>query len=816
MTLALKRYLPSGLTVIPAVSAVWTKSVFAAISARAPLQHTMKDLQKSPAPTSKVGTSCRLSLWLFLCVTSLQNVGAMDIVVANHADSGNGTLRQAIQFNESLGGGNTIVFSPTVTGFITLTNALGELLITKDVTIIGPGARMLAVSGNSAHRVFHLTNNAVVGISGLAITGGYLNAFGVNGAGILQDSGTLALSDCIIAGNFNLNGAGTGLFANGTVAAIRCTIAVNHNAGFGGGAGIYVGGGFTAMNCTIAANSSVYVGGGIQQVGGLLALTNCTLSGNSAFVAGYGGGIYKAGGTAIIRNTIIASNTAANSPDCFGEFTSAGFNLIGAINGSSGWGALGDQLGSTNSYLNPLLGPRQYNGGPTQTLAPMPGSPVIDQGNSSGVLADQRGQTRPYTNSSVSSIPLGGDRSDIGAVEFHPGDNRIIVVNNIDSGSGSLRDAIQIATTNMNITFADNVFGPIVLTRGELVIEKSLTIQGPTAAPLIVSGNNVTRVFRVTGNSTVNLSSLTISNGNTASFGAGIYNGFGCTLALSNCAVVANISGDNGGGVANNGSFTAYNCTFANNSAAFTGGGIYTYAGPVALLHCTVVSNSTSIAHGGGLCNYSPIAGTSNYLTSTLVARNSALGHHDVIGVFTSGGYNLIGQIDYTTPNGGASSGVATSGLTNGVNQDQVGSIGFPIDPKIGRLQNNGGPTPTMALLSNSPAIDQGIRNGLLTDQRGAPRPFDFATSANAGGGDGSDIGAIELGNPSLNLQKFTTNAVLSWPSYYGDFTLQSVTNVMASNSWENVVGTPTVVANQYVLTNGPISGNRFFRLKGN
>ena len=57
---------------------------------------------------------------------------------------------------------------------------------------------------------------------------------------------------------------------------------------------------------------------------------------------------------------------------------------------------------------------------------------------------------------------------------------------------------------------------------------------------------------------------------------------------------------------------------------------------------------------------------------------------------------------------------------------------------------------------------------------------------------------------------------VISWQSYYGDFTLQSVTNVAASNSWANVAGTPVVVASQYVLTNNPISGNKFYRLKGN
>ena len=115
--------------------------------------------------------------------------------------------------------------------------------------------------------------------------------------------------------------------------------------------------------------------------------------------------------------------------------------------------------------------------------------------------------------------------------------------------------------------------------------------------------------------------------------------------------------------------------------------------------------------------------------------------------------------------------------------------------------------------MGNSPAIDNGKSFGLTTDQRGAPRPFDFASPANASGGDGSDIGAFELGSPTMNFQVLANNAVFSWPIYYGDFALQCLTNLLASNSWVNVAGTPVAVGNQYFLTNGPISGNRFYRL---
>jgi hypothetical protein len=112
--------------------------------------------------------------------------------------------------------------------------------------------------------------------------------------------------------------------------------------------------------------------------------------------------------------------------------------------------------------------------------------------------------------------------------------------------------------------------------------------------------------------------------------------------------------------------------------------------------------------------------------------------------------------------------------------------------------------------------IDQGKNFSPATDQRGAPRPFDFASIINAGGGDGRDIGAVELGRPTLTIRQFASVAVLYWPYYFGDFTLQSVTDINASNSWANVAGTAVVVAGQNVLTNGPILGNRFYRLKGN
>lgn len=795
-----------------------------------------------------------LALASVLCVQTAD--AATRTVTSLNDDGGAGTLRSLIAASAA---NDTINFANGLAGTITLT--AGELVIGRNLTIIGPEAASLTLSGNSTSRVFNVMNGTVH-ISSLTIING--RAAGINGAngtsmftqpagspggdgigGGILNHGNLILTRCTLSGNSAIGGNGGEYYpgSNGTGGA----------AAAGSGGGIYNNGTLTLTNCTLFANiarggnggySYWTSGAGGNSSGGAifnqsnLTVVNCTLSTNTAtggnaagsgtVAAGggvaLGGGVYSANSVSIV-NTIIASGTVTGGmggfdtfgggpdgyglgPDVFGPVNSQGHNLIRAADGSSGW--IGSDLtGTVAAPLNPLLAPLAFNGGPTKTMTLQPTSAAIDAGDDSvtnSLATDQRGRPRKS-----------GAHVDIGAVEMNP--ITLVVSNLNNSGVGSLRQAISDAgsTDGDTVTFAPNVVGTIVLTSGELVLDKSLTIQGPASVPIIVSGNNASRVFRITSASTVSISSLTISNGNTGTFGAGFYNDFDCTLVLSNCAIVANISGNAGGGIANNGSVAAYNCTFASNRSTYAGGGIYTYAGPVTLLNCTVVSNRCGLDSGGGLANYSLVAGTSNYVASTLVSGNSALfGHHDVIGVFTSGGYNLIGQIDYSTPGSGVSVGVPTSGLTNGVNHDQVGSIGVPIDPKLGRLQNNGGPTPTMALLSNSPAIDKGISNGLLTDQRGAPRPFDFASIANAAGGDGRDIGAFELGSPTLNIQKFTTNAVLAWQSYYGDFTLHSVTNVIASNSWTTVAGTPVVVANQYVLTNGPISGNKFYRLKGN
>ena len=132
------------------------------------------------------------------------------------------------------------------------------------------------------------------------------------------------------------------------------------------------------------------VNGGIVNDRGTLKLISSTVSGNSG---GSGGGIINQLGTVRLTNTIVARNTAATNPDTQGTFTSQGNNLIGDTTGATGF------VGSDLKNVDPLLGPLQDNGSPTDTHALLARSPAVDVANNlSCPFLDQRGMTRKDGN----------------------------------------------------------------------------------------------------------------------------------------------------------------------------------------------------------------------------------------------------------------------------------------------------------------------------------------------------------------------------------------------------------------------------------
>ena len=141
-----------------------------------------------------------LSIFIFaICLigASAANVQAATFTVMNTNDSGDGSLRQAIADANAAGGADTIDFDAGVFATSqTITLTTGELVINGEVTINGPGADRLTISGNNVSLVFLVSSGAMVTISDLTISHGSDSL-----AGGIGNSGTLTINNSILSGN---------------------------------------------------------------------------------------------------------------------------------------------------------------------------------------------------------------------------------------------------------------------------------------------------------------------------------------------------------------------------------------------------------------------------------------------------------------------------------------------------------------------------------------------------------------------------------------------------------------------------------------
>jgi len=394
-----------------------------------------------------------------------------------------------------------------------------------------------------------------------------------------------------------------------------------------------------------------------------------------------------------------------------------------------------------------------------------------------------------------------------------PAQAAITVTNLNDSGPGSLRQAIADVAPGDSINFA--VTGTITLTSGQLEVNTSTTILGPGPAKLAVDGNGVNTVFVIMPGNTVEIVSLTITNGfadaGTRNGGA-IVNNFS-TLTVSNCTITGNSAYAAGGGIYNNayqsgsatlsvfattfsgnsavsgaqygggaifnqsyggsGMLTVSDCTFSDNTG-FGGGGIYNWAGTVTIASSTFSGNAASTS-GNAILNS---GGTVQIKSTILAASDPSETIANYGGVITSLGYNL-------------SSDDGAGFLT--ARDDQIMT-----DPKLAPLADNGGPTWTHALLPGSPAVDQGSSSGLATDQRGYPRIFKILP-AYLEADDGSDIGAYELQGTTV-VVTWTNPAAIGYGMALGSNQLDATFSVPGTTVYDPPTGT-VLTAGTNILT---------------
>jgi hypothetical protein len=350
------------------------------------------------------------------------------VVVTNLDDTGEGSLREVLAEAPS---GAIVRFDESLLGTIFL--ATGELVVDHDLEIDGPGADVVEISGGLGTRIFRVDAGVEATIRGLRLVDGsadrgagvrsegslvldglVVDSCHADRAGGVASFGDLLLVDCTVRFCTGGNGGGVAVEA-GTGRIERSTFESNSTTGNSGG-GLLVNEGALALvtNCTFSGNFTTgadRVGGAIAvfSVGdvGELRLAFCTLAGNSA--TGFGGGIFVSSSSVVrMRGCVVSGNTAPTGPDAFfsasADAASLGHNVVRIGDGSGlVHGVNGDQVGSAGTPLSTLLGTLGDNGGPTETIPLLVGSPARDvvppasclDATGDDLEEDQRSEPRP-------------------------------------------------------------------------------------------------------------------------------------------------------------------------------------------------------------------------------------------------------------------------------------------------------------------------------------------------------------------------------------------------------------------------------------
>jgi hypothetical protein len=329
-------------------------------------------------------------------------------------------------------------------------------------------------------------NENTATVSDSRLIGNVANGYGANGVGGAigsADAGMIVLDQCMLSNNAARSGGAVGCLpyyssSSGYDPATVNDCTISGNSAISGG-GVYIGASddATLTNSTISGNTAAHGGGVYLNQAAKMTCVDSTISGNTAVA---GGGIFVNESVNYVpslnlANTIIAGNIShALDGDVVGAVAPSSVNnLIGdgvGIRGGISNNTNGNQIGIRAAPINPLLAPLGNYGGPTQTMALLPGSPAIDAGSNAaipaGVTTDQRGEPRIY-NGTV----------DIGAVELVPSD-QIVTITSPDQATFVVGQSgsFTITTTGLpwaaltetgslpaGVTFTDNRNGTATL-----------------------------------------------------------------------------------------------------------------------------------------------------------------------------------------------------------------------------------------------------------------------------------------------------------------------------------------------------------------
>jgi hypothetical protein len=584
------------------------------------------------------------------------------LTVTNLNDSGSGSLRYELAQAQD---GDAIVFARGLQGTLTLTS--GELQVGASVTIQGPGAGCLTISGNHASRVFEILSGADVNLSGVTISGGVANPAGSpilfgSGGGIFVDRGaTLTLTKAQVVGNVanaasaandsstSVLGTGGGIYNAGTLNLIADIIryntantgsAVGGNSGDvdGSGGGIYNAGTLTVSDSLIASNTA-------------------NTGASSSLSGGEGGGIYTSG-TLTLTHTTVASNTAAAGPVTAAQF--------GASDGTGGglFIAEGTATVSGSVFANDTA-----NAASVRATDPQSG--VVDiQGAGGGIANDaQLTVTDTIFSGDVANAASGFASARVEVSGYGGG---------IDNDFGQMTaTGVALFHNTANAGSAMSSANPAALTLG-LATSLAVGFGGGiySGTPLTVSASNLTG----------NTANSGTSAGAIQAEGGGIYDF--SALTLTNSFVIANVANSASGAI----------------QLDATGGGLSAAGGTIT--GSLLAFNNVNSGSGIGLIY---LSGGGIHDTGTMTMTNSVLAFNNVNTNPSSG------RAFSVNPSSTIGGGVAIDGGTLTLNHSSVAGNFALATPSDISASNGGQVDPASA----NNLIGTGGSGGLVTGVNG-------------------------------------------------------------------------------------------------
>jgi hypothetical protein len=437
-------------------------------------------------------------------------------------------------------------------------------------------------------------------------------------------------------------------------------------------------------------------GAGILNAG-VLTLTDCTINNNGQryWPGGNGAGIYNSGSLTATRTTFTGNTTGVNSGHGGGAYNIGSMVLTSCTISQNTAASTGGGIDSESGVVSLMDCSVTQNTNDSQS-----------PGGGAGIY---NGTSMTIEKSTISGNGFYGVGNDNGGGIYNTGTLNV-------TGSSIIGNGSYVAWSE----------GGGIYNSGTAI----LTLCSISENHVADLGAGISSVGSTTLLDCTVADNVALEDGHIYQHGGGIA---GVVTAIRSL-IYRNGSAAYGGGVSGGGTYI--DCTIANNHAFHAGGGI---DGGGTFINCTITGNSAGSDTGdggGGLRTLDSVV-----LKNTIVAGNSTEWNGtgpDILGTVTTATYNLIGD------------GTGCSGIVDGVDGNHVGSGSRPIDPRLGQLQDNGGPSWTEALLPDSPAIDAGNNGDTINgDQRGFNRII----------GGTVDIGAYEYQPPA------TLTSVQSYPN---------------------------------------------------